>query len=108
RARGWARMGLRLLVVGMVGLVAVCDGQWFGGSIARQARRALGPKGVIEGDVDADRTGPPLMRAEPVQMGVLDWSWIKGYVVRKASEALGRTGGVEGTLYVDCSWTPLI
>ena len=101
-------MGLRLLVVGMVGLVAVCDGQWFSGSVARQAREALGRTGVIEGDLDADGTWPPLMRAEPVQMGVFDWSWIKGYVVRKASEALGRTVVVEGPLDVDWSWTPLI
>ena len=89
-------MGLRLLVVGMVGLVAVCDGHGFSGAMARQAREALGRTGVIEGDLDADGTWPPLMRAAPVQMGVLDWSWIKGYVVRKASEALGRTVVVEG------------
>ena len=101
-------MGLRLLVVGMVGLVAVCDGHWFSGSVARQAREALGRTVVIEGDLDADGTWPPLMRAEPVQMGVFDWSWIKGYVVRKASEALGRTVVVEGALDVDWSWTPLI
>ena len=83
-------------------------GMWFSGAVARQAREALGRTGVIEGDLDADGTWPPLMRAEPVQMGVLDWSWIKGYVVRKASEALGRTVVVEGALDVDWSWTPLI
>jgi len=72
-------MGLRLLVVGMVGLVAVCDWHGFSGAVARQAREALGRTVVIEGDLDADGTWPPLMRAEPVQMGVFDWSWIKGY-----------------------------
>ena len=101
-------MGLRLLVVGMVGLVAVYDGQWLSGTVARQAREVLGRTGVIEGDRDADGTWPQLRRAEPVQMGVVDWSWIKGYVVRKASEALGRTVVVEGALEVDWSWTPLI
>ena len=38
RALWWASMGLRLLVVGLVGLVAVCDGPWFSGAVARQAR----------------------------------------------------------------------
>src|SRR4029453_6934190 len=68
----------------------------------------LGRTVVIAGDLDADGTWPPLMRAELVQMGVLDWSWIKGYVVRKASEALGRTVVVEGALDVDWTWPPLI
>ena len=71
RAIGWASMGLRLLVVGMVGLVAVCDGQWYSGSVARQAREALGRPVVIEGALDADGTWPPLIRAEPVQHGGL-------------------------------------
>jgi len=101
-------MGLRLLVVGMVGLVAVCDGPWCSGAVARQAREALGRIGVIEGERDADGTWPPLRRAEPVQMGVVDWSWIKGYIVRQASEALGRTVVVEGALDVDWTWPPLI
>ena len=101
-------MGLRLLVVGMVGLVAIYDGQWLSGTVARQEREVLGRTGVIEGDRDADGTWPPLMRAAPVQMGVLDWSWIKGSVVRKASEILGRTVVIEGNLDIDWTWPPLI
>ena len=101
-------MGLGLLVVGMVGLVAVLDWQWYSGSVARQAREAQGRPVVIEGALDADGTWPPLIRAEQVRMGVFDWSWIKGYVVRKASETLGRTVFVEGALDVDWSWPPLI
>jgi AsmA family protein len=108
RAIRWASRGLRLLVVGMVGLVAICGWHWCSGSVARQAREALGRTVVIEGALEADGTWPPLIRAEPVQMGVFDWSWIKGYVVRKASEALGRTVVVEGALDVDWSWPPLI
>jgi uncharacterized protein involved in outer membrane biogenesis len=92
----------------LVGLVAVCAWHWCSGSVARQAREALGRTIVVEGKLDADGTWPPLMRAEPVQMGILDWSWIKGYVVRKASEALGRTVVVEGALDVDWTWPPLI
>jgi len=101
-------MGLGLLVVGMVGLVAVLDWQWYSGSVARQAREAQGRPVVIEGALDADGTWPPLIRAEQVRMGVFDWSWIKGYVVRKASETLGRMVFVEGALDVDWSWPPLI
>jgi hypothetical protein len=100
-----ASMGRRLLVVGMVGLVAVLDGPWFRGAVAGQAREALGHTVVVEGHLDADGTWLPLPRAAQAHLAVLDWRWIKGYVVRKASEALGRAVVVEGDLEVDWSWT---
>ena len=101
-------MGLRLLVVGMVGLVVVCDGHWFRALWLGRRARPSAARGWLQGTLDADGTWPLRPRVEQAQLAVLDWSWVKGYVVRKASEALGRTVVVEGALEVDWSWTPLI
>src|SRR5262245_36165440 len=101
RALWWAGMWLRLLIVGVVALVAIFDWRWFSGYVARQASGALGRTVVVERNLDVDSTWPPSIQAEQVRLAVLDWSWIKDYVVRKASEALGRTVVVEGNLDVD-------
>ena len=103
RAFWWAGMGLRLLVVGTIILMALCDWTWCSGSVARKACEVLDRRVAVEGKLDADGTWPPLLRAEPVQMALFDWSWLKDFVVRKASEALGRTVVIEGKLDVD--WT---
>src|SRR5262245_16520163 len=101
RAIGWASVGRRLLVVGIVVLVAVFDWHWCSGYVVQKASEALGRMAVIEGKLDGGFTWPPLIRAERVQLAVFNWNWIKGYVVRKASETLGRTVAVEGNLEVD-------
>src|SRR5262245_16558487 len=108
RALWWAGMGLRLLIVGVVVLVAIFDWHWFSGYVARQASEAIGRTVVVERNLDVDFTWPPSIQAEQVRLAVWDWSWIKDYVVRRASEALGRTVVVEGNLDVDFSWPPLI
>lgn len=107
RARWWASMGLRLLVV-MGGLVASWPLPWCSDAVARQARELLGRLGGVEGPPNADGTWPALPRLAQVYPAVMDWSWIKGYVVRQASEALGRTVVVEGALDVDWTWPPLL
>src|SRR5262249_34139790 len=101
-------IGLRLLVVGIVVLVAVLDWHWCSGYVVRKASEALGRTAVIEGELDLGFTWPPLIRAEQVQLAVFNWNWIKGYVIQKASEALDRTVEVEGNLEVDFTWPPLI
>jgi len=101
RALRWAGIGLRLLVVGIVVMVAVFDWHWFSGYVARKASEVLGRTVVIEGNLDVDSTWPPLIQAEQTRLAVFEWSWIKGYVVRRVSEALGRTVVIEGKLDID-------
>jgi len=108
RAIWWVSIGLRLLVVGIVVLVAVFDWHWFSGYVVQKASEALGRTAVIAGDLEVDFPWSPLIRAEQVQLAVFNWNWIKGYVIQKASEALGRTVAVEGNLEVDFTWPPLI
>ena len=71
RAIWWASMGLRLLGVGIVMLGAGFDWHWFNGSVTRKASEARGRTVVTEGNLDADSTWPPLIRAEQVQVAGL-------------------------------------
>ena len=73
RAIWWASLGLRLLVVGIVVLVAVFDWHWFSGYVVRKASEALGRTAVIEGNLNTDFTEPPLIRAEQVKVAVFKW-----------------------------------
>jgi uncharacterized protein involved in outer membrane biogenesis len=74
RAIWWASIGLRLLVVGIVVLVAVFDWSLIKGYVVQKASEALGRTVVVEGNLDVDFTWPPLIRAEQVRVANAPWS----------------------------------